>query len=223
MARLAVFDCDGTLVDSQANICAAMDAAFAQLGLAPPDHHIVRRIVGLSLPAAMARLLPQGSSADHQALAEHYKLAFQQMRASQTISEPLYAGMRDLLDSLHAEGWLLAVATGKSDRGLAHCLASHGIADHFISLQTSDRHPSKPHPAMLIAALADAEVDPADPDAACMIGDTSFDIEMAVAAGVRAIGVNWGYHDGTELLRAGAATVAGSMADLGAAIRSEQA
>ena len=110
-----------------------------------------------------------------------------------------------------AAGWLLAVATGKSDRGLVSCLEGHGIRQRFVSLQTADRHPSKPHPAMLQAALDEAGAMAED---SVLIGDTSFDIEMAVACGVRAIGVAWGYHEAQELLRAGAEAVAETPAEL---------
>ena len=125
--------------------------------------------------------------------------------------EPLYEGMADLLHTLHAEGWSLAVATGKSDRGLTACLAGHGLTDLFVSLQTADRHPSKPHPAMLEAALFEAGAQPAQ---TVMIGDTSFDMQMAVAARVRAIGVAWGYHSPDDLVATGADFVAHTMGEL---------
>lgn len=203
--RLAVFDCDGTLVDGQADICAAMDEAFASLGLPLPDRQTVRRVVGLSLPQAMRRLVPNLEPLLHNALVDSYKQAFRTARAEGRLAEPLFDGIRPLLDDLRARGWALAVATGKSDRGLTHCLAAHGLSDHFISLQTADRHPSKPHPAMLEAALAEAM---AQADDAVMIGDTSYDMAMAVAAGVRPIGVAWGYHAPDELRAAGAVAVA---------------
>jgi len=129
--------------------------------------------------------------------------------------EPLYDGIADLLRDLHASGWSLAVATGKSDRGLAACLATHGIADLFVSLQTADRHPSKPHPAMLEAAMFEAG---ALPGQAVMIGDTSFDMVMARSIGVTAIGVDWGYHDASELRASGAARVVATAAALAAAL-----
>ena len=127
------------------------------------------------------------------------------------LEEPLFDGIRELLDSLRGAGWDLGVATGKSQRGLEHCLAAHGLSDHFITLQTADFHPSKPHPAMLEAALDEAF---AAAENAVMIGDTSYDIQMARAAGVRAIGVDWGYHTAPELLAAGAEAVAQSPEDL---------
>ena len=210
--KLAIFDCDGTMVDSQANICRAMEYAFARERLSAPDHHVTRRIVGLSLKEAMAVLLPDHEDALHHRLADHYKRAFQELRSTGTmLEEPLYGGLVQLFDRLQAAGWLLAVATGKSDRGLSMVLAHHGLDSRFVSLQTADRHPSKPHPSMIELALADAGAAQA---CAAMIGDTSYDMEMGVNAGVRSIGVDWGYHDAHELTAAGADIVAGEMADL---------
>lgn len=203
--RLAVFDCDGTLVDGQANVCAAMDAAFTRHGLIAPDHHLVRRIVGLSLPQAIRQLLPGVDDALCMELDAAYRESFRSAREAGQVAEPLYEGIVPLLDRLLSTGWQLGVATGKSDRGLSHCLAMHGLSGHFVTLQTADRHPSKPHPAMLEAALAEAMADPAQ---AVMIGDTGYDMEMALAAGVRPIGVDWGYHSPEELRAAGAEEVA---------------
>jgi phosphoglycolate phosphatase len=117
----------------------------------------------------------------------------------------LFDGVIELLDALDADGWLLAVATGKSDRGLKHCLESHDIHARFVSLQTADRHPSKPHPSMVEQAIADAG---AAPDTTIVVGDTSFDMAMAAAAGAAPIGAGWGYHEAQELLDAGAIGVA---------------
>ncbi|MGB3379887.1 HAD-IA family hydrolase [Allopontixanthobacter sediminis] len=210
--RLAVFDCDGTLVDGQASICEAMDRGFASAGLPPPDHHLVRRIVGLSLPQAVRILAPGAAASDQVQVVEGYKQAFRDSRTEGRLEEPMFDGIAELIVQLRERGWLLAVATGKSDRGLESCLAGHGVIDHFISLQTADRHPSKPHPAMLEAAMADAAAMPRD---TVMIGDTSFDIDMARAINVRAIGVDWGYHTSAELTAAGAQAVATSAQNLG--------
>ena len=205
MTRLAIFDCDGTLVDSGATIFRALSTAFGQHALQLPPPEVSRRVIGLSLTEAMAALLPDGSAEQHLALAEDYKRAFWQLRAAGEVEEPLFDGVIELLDALEEEGWLLAVATGKSDRGLKHCLEAHGIHARFVSLQTADRHPSKPHPSMVSQALADAG---ASPEAGIVIGDTSFDMAMAVNAGAAGIGAGWGYHDAEELLRAGAVAVA---------------
>ncbi|MBM7407331.1 MULTISPECIES: HAD-IA family hydrolase [Sphingomonas] len=202
MTRLAVFDCDGTLVDSQANICRAMELAFGSAQLPLPDRAAIRRIVGLSLVEAVARLAPDVEPALHASVAEDYKRHFRAMRTDGGLAdEPLFDGVRVAIERLLADGWLLGVATGKSDRGLALILEHHGFSDHFVTLQTADRHPSKPHPSMLELAMTEAG---ADPENTVMIGDTSFDIAMAAAAGVHPIGVAWGYHTVAELTAAGA-------------------
>ena len=215
--RLVVFDCDGTLVDSQHSICTAMIRAFEGEKLVAPDRASILSVVGLSLPLAIARLLPDAEADYHHLLSESYKSAFQQLRRENAVSEPLYPGIADLIRALDADGWLLGVATGKSDRGLKLCLTHHGIHAHFLTLQTADRHPSKPHPSMLLTAMADAG---ASPDSTVMIGDTSFDIDMAVTAGVRALGVGWGYHAPADLIAAGAHAVAMDSDDLDRHIRS---
>ena len=208
MTRLAVFDCDGTLVDSQANICRAMEEAFAAARLAPPMRRDIRRIVGLSLVEAVTALLPDADPALHRSLAAAYKANFFRMRSSGELDpEPLFDGIGDVIAGLLDAGWLLGIATGKSDRGLTHILAHHALTAHFVTLQTADRHPSKPDPAMLQAAIDEVG---ASPETTVMIGDTSFDMVMARSAGARAIGVAWGYHPAEELLATGAHSVADS-------------
>ena len=209
--KLAVFDCDGTLIDGQASICAAMDSAFAAASLPAPDRHMVRRIVGLNLPQAMRRLVPDAGPGVHDRMVEAYKDAFRAARAAGALQQALFVGMADVLAALADGGWTLGVATGMSQRGLEHCLASHGLTHRFVTLQTADYHPSKPHPAMLEAALAEAL---ADADHAVMIGDTTYDMAMARSAGVRGIGVDWGYHDAQELREAGAEYIALTPQDL---------
>ena len=205
MNRLAIFDCDGTLVDSGATIYSALAEALTLHGITVPDARLCRRVVGLSLTEAMAALVPELGHSDHLMLAETYKDCFFRARSEGRVEEPLFDGILDLLDRLEAEGWLLAVATGKSDRGLKHCLDSHGIHARFVSLQTADRHPSKPHPSMALQAMADAG---ASPETSAIIGDTSFDMAMARGAGATGIGVAWGYHEPDDLLAAGALGVA---------------
>lgn len=210
--RLAMFDCDGTLVDSQANICRAMEEAFAVVGLEPPSRTRTRRVVGLSLVEAMRALLPGEDHALHHRLAAAYKDSFQRLRAGGELEdEPLFEGVAEILAALTDVGWMLGVATGKSDRGLAHILERHGIAHLFATLQTADRHPSKPDPSMLLAAMAETGAATGD---SAMIGDTSFDMAMGKAARMRAIGVAWGYHGVPELIGAGADLVADSAAAL---------
>ena len=211
MNRLAIFDCDGTLVDSQINICLAMEDCFAQAKLEPPCRTAIRRVVGLSLVEAMRKILPDADAGLHDLLAEDYKRAFRALRANGIVEEPLYDGVPELIEALADHGWLLGVATGKSDRGLALCLDHHKIAARFVTLQTADRHPSKPHPSMIEQALAEAG---ASAETSLMIGDTSYDMAMAKAAGVRGVGVSWGYHDHQVLLDAGADYIAARPADV---------
>ncbi|MCO4092994.1 MAG: HAD-IA family hydrolase [Sphingorhabdus sp.] len=214
--RLAIFDCDGTLVDSQANICMAMEHTFEGAGRTPPLRQDIRRVVGLSLVESMRVLLPDADDKTHDELAEHYRGAFLNLRNSGLVDEPLYDGMAALLSELDEDGWNLGVATGKSDRGLIRCLDHHAITGLFVTLQTADRHPSKPHPSMVYQALADAGADARN---AVVIGDTVYDIHMGRAAGTRTVGVNWGYHRVAELREAGADYIAESMDDLKAYLK----
>jgi phosphoglycolate phosphatase len=209
--RLAIFDCDGTLVDSQANICLAMEECFAGAGFPAPTRERTRRVVGLSLVEAMRAMLPDAEPQVHLTLAEDYKQCFHRLRGRGLVEEPLYDGVAELIERLDRDGWLLGVATGKSDRGLALCLDHHGLAGRFATLQTADRHPSKPHPSMIEKAIADAG---ASPETTIMIGDTSYDMAMARAAGVTALGVTWGYHSSEELLAAGAHHIAAHPLDV---------
>jgi phosphoglycolate phosphatase len=209
--RLAIFDCDGTLVDSGATIYAALKASMDENGLDVPPPSVSRRVIGLSLIEAMAALLPDATPEQHLKLAEDYKRAFMSLRTGGRVEEPLFDGVIELLDALEKDGWLLAVATGKSDRGLRHCLEQHAIHARFISLQTADRHPSKPHPSMVEQAIADAGASRAT---TIVVGDTSFDMAMAVNAGATGIGAGWGYHEADELLEAGAVAVADQPLDV---------
>lgn len=209
--RLALFDCDGTLVDGQAGVVHAMEAAFAELALPAPDRHLVRRSVGLSLPQAIRALAPNADDDVCAELDAAYRRIFRAHREGGHLVEPLYDGIAELVVQLDEAGWMLGVATGKSQRGLEHCLATHGLTTHFATLQTADHHPSKPHPSMIDTALAETGV---AAQHCVMIGDTQFDMAMAVNAGVRAIGVDWGYHTVEELLDSGAEVVATSPAHL---------
>ncbi len=216
---LVVFDCDGTLVDSQHAIVSTMAAAFEAAGLPAPDAAAVRRVVGLSLESAVARLLegadgaPSADALDRQSqrLAELYRRAFHELRSDADYREPLFPGARDALAGLHALQVLLGIATGKGRRGLLATLESHGLADFFVTLQTADSAPGKPHPGMLERAMAETGSAPHD---TVLVGDTVFDIEMARNAGVTAIGVSWGYHEAEELAAAGATRVIDSFSQL---------
>jgi phosphoglycolate phosphatase len=209
--RCAIFDCDGTLVDSGSTIHRALGFAFAEHGLPLPPRSQTQKVIGLSLVEAMAVLTPDLGEESHRRLSETYKDAFVTLRGAGEVEEPLFDGILPLLDALEDGGWLLAVATGKSDRGLRHCLERHGIHHRFLSLQTADRHPSKPHPAMALKAMTDCG---AEPERTLVIGDTGWDMGMARAAGAHAVGVLWGYHDAAELNAAGAQVLIRQPAEL---------
>ena len=199
--RLAVFDCDGTLVDSQHVIVASMHAAFASEALALPDAESVRRLVGLPLAEIVARLAGGEDAARHARLVAAYRENFFALRQRADHVEPVFEGCLAALDAIESAGWLLGIATGKTRRGLDAVLASHGLGKRFVTLQTGDLGPGKPHPAMLERALAETGAAAAD---CVMIGDTTFDMEMARSAGVAGFAVAWGYHSVAELMAAGA-------------------
>jgi phosphoglycolate phosphatase len=209
--RLVVFDLDGTLVDSQATIVACAQAAFATEGLTVPTAEAIRRIVGLSLAQAMTVLLGRDEPLLASRMAEHYREAFFVHRQRPEFDEPLFPGVVELLELLAGRGHCLGIATGKAMRGLKAVLERHGLEQYFTTLQTADLHPSKPDPSMIRAALAEAG---AAPDEAVMVGDTSYDILMARAAGITAIGVAWGNHPAAELTAAGADHVLGRFGEL---------
>jgi phosphoglycolate phosphatase len=216
--QLVVFDVDGTLVDSQHHILAAMEVAFAAIGHPTPARETVLGVVGLSLAEAMAALAPHLPEEATLRLAGHYRDGFvgQREAGGPAAVAPLYPGARAALDRLAARpGTLLGVATGKARPGLEHVLASHALAPLFATTQTADAHPSKPHPSMLLAALQETGVDAAD---AVMIGDTAFDVAMGRAAGLRTIAVTWGYHPRDRLAAAGPDLVIDDYAALDAAL-----
>lgn len=197
--RLAIFDVDGTLVDSQGHIVAAMQTAYDGLGWVAPSRDAVLSIVGLSLEEAFLRLAPEATDSERATLSDGYKTAFADLRRA-GMTSPLYPGVPEMLTRLHAEPeLLLAIATGKSRRGLEAMLDAHDLRRFFVSTQVADDHPSKPHPSMVMTALAETGVVARN---ALMIGDTSFDMEMGAAAGVATIGVTWGYHPHEALSRA---------------------
>ncbi|WP_114227103.1 MULTISPECIES: HAD-IA family hydrolase [Sphingomonas] len=211
MTRLAIFDCDGTLVDSGHSIHTALSETFAAHDRAVPPRVEAQRVIGLSLTEAMAFLAPDADDIEHERMASTYRDAFVDLRRRGAVAEPLFEGIAPLLDALTADGWLLAIATGKSDRGLHHCLTANQLLDRFVSLQTADRHPSKPDPSMALEAMMEAG---ATPEQSVVIGDTGWDMGMARAAGAHAVGALWGYHDGAELQRAGAHALARDPAEV---------
>ncbi len=203
---LVIFDMDGTLIDSGDVIVAAMRRAFEGERLAAPDPRAVRRIVGLELFEAVRRLAPDLDPDQLTRVGRAYQAAFVAARGAGggEASAPLFPGARAALERLAATETLLGVATGKARRGLEHTLDVHGLRPYFQTTQTCSENPGKPHPGMIERCLSETG---ADPRRTVMVGDTSFDIEMARNAGAHAIGVAWGYHEAEELRAAGAATV----------------
>lgn len=202
--RLALFDCDGTLADSEYAIIAAMQQAFRLCDLPPPAPQQIRQIIGLSLVRGVDRIAADLDPDIRHAIVEAYRHAFFTERTSAAAPEPLFDGMVGVLDQLAATGWQLGIATGKSQRGLLRLLDAHGLTGRFVTLQTADHHPSKPDPSMAHAAMRQTLV---RPDHCVVVGDTAFDMAMARAAGAGAIGVTWGAHDAAQLHDAGATAI----------------
>lgn len=208
--RLIVFDCDGTLIDSQAAIIHAMREAFAEVVRDPPSDDAIRGIVGLSVPQAVGALA-RGADAETLARldAEFRRSSIAYRAANPGMSAPLYDGARDALDRLDATGALMAVATGKARRGLEHVFDVYDLRRYFVASQTADDAPSKPHPGMLENCERDTGA-----SELVMIGDTSFDMTMARNHGCRTIGVTWGYHAPDTLREAGAERIIDDFAEL---------
>lgn len=209
--QLVIFDCDGTIADSQHMIVAAMNEAFRVAELTQPPREAVVRIIGLSLEDAVRELLPETLYPRAAEIAEDYKSAFHDLRAAGLPQEPLFPGMKAAIRKLKEQGAQLGIATGKSRRGVRVLLERGGLADAFATIQTADTHPSKPHPSMIEAAMAETG---AHANETLMIGDTTFDMGMARNAGVRAVGVSWGYHPVSALREAGADVIVDDAAGL---------
>jgi len=209
---LVLFDCDGTLVDSQNMIVEAMRRAYEANGETPPPRREILSIVGLSLNNALSKLTGTPVDARVLRLVEAYKTSFHDLRADSTYHEPLFPGALEAVERLaEMDDVLLGVATGKSQRGLRAVLEMHNIRQHFSTLQTADDAPSKPHPEMIHRALRETG---ADVSQTVVIGDTSFDMEMARNANSHAIGVSWGYHPTDHLVAAGAGRILDEFVEL---------
>ncbi|HEY8194200.1 MAG TPA: HAD-IA family hydrolase [Hyphomicrobium sp.] len=214
--KLVVFDCDGTIVDSQAGIVLSMEHAFKSLRMIPPTREQTLAVIGLSLLEACSALAPEAEYATRAELAERYKRAFREMNPDPSEADILFPQAKETIVHLAGrEDRLLGIATGKSRRGIDRLFDREGWHANFATIQTADDHPSKPHPSMLLQAMRDTG---ATPKTTVMIGDTTYDIAMARAAGVCAIGVAWGYHSVAELTEAGAHMIVQRFADLPAAL-----
>jgi phosphoglycolate phosphatase len=203
--KLIVFDWDGTLMDSEARIVACIHAAFADLGLPLPSAAAARDIIGLGLGEAMATLWPESRPEDRHALVERYRHHF--LVANETASE-LFPGVVETLNWLRGRDYLLAVATGKSRRGLDLVLGTTGLGGYFQATRCADETFSKPHPQMLLEIMDELG---ARGDETLMVGDTEYDMEMARNAGAHALAVCYGVHAPERLLAQGPL---GCLADL---------
>ncbi len=186
--RLLVFDWDGTVVDSTMPIVRAVQAAYCDLGLAPPEEKAARYIIGLKLDTAFFHLSPDLSEGKIEALLERYRYHYLQGDAE----IPLFDGMRALLEKLDQEDYFLGVATGKSRKGLDRMLRQNGLMQRFHATRCADESFSKPHPEMLLYLMERLGV---TPDETLMIGDTTHDIQLAKNAGTQALAVSYGAHD----------------------------
>ncbi|CUA85348.1 haloacid dehalogenase superfamily, subfamily IA, variant 3 with third motif having DD or ED/haloacid dehalogenase superfamily, subfamily IA, variant 1 with third motif having Dx(3-4)D or Dx(3-4)E [Chelatococcus sambhunathii] len=212
--RFLVFDIDGTLLDSQNLLVAAQEATFAAHGLPAPSREEVLSVVGLSLAETFRALA--GPDGPHAALEATYRMTFPRLLAEPALASPLFAGSDALVRDLAGrEDHLLGIATGKSRRGVRRLFDAHGWHTLFASVQTADDAPSKPHPAMLEQAMGEVGAAPAE---TVMIGDSTYDMQMARAAGCRAVGVGWGYCRVDALREAGAQVIVESIEELAAVL-----
>jgi len=210
--KLVLFDADGTLIDSQAIIHASMTRTFEDFGHRPPSLFDTKSIVGLSLEIAIARLLDRLRDEMTCKMTAKYKANFLDLVELPEYETRLFPGIRDLIETLSKrENVLIGMVTGKSRAGIDRFLDSQGFRPHFVTSRCADDCPSKPHPAMVLECCDDVGIEPAS---SVVIGDTSFDIEMAKSAGATALGVAWGYHDTHLLEKAGANDIAHTADDL---------
>lgn len=199
--KLAIWDMDGTVVDSREVIQTAMERAFAACDLEPPNYDATRKLVGLDLATVCSTLAPQLEGEALLGLIEAYKHAFISRRTEPDFIEPLYDGAVETLERLANEGWLLAVATGKARRGVQALFEMHPIAQYFDTVWCADDGPGKPNPFMCQQAMAAVGAEPAQ---SLIIGDAVHDMAMGRAAGIRCKGVAWGFGAADELEAAGA-------------------
>ena len=190
--ELIVFDWDGTLMDSEAHIVASMQHAVEDLALSPVSVDSVRNTIGLGLREAIAKLLPHEEDEVHKAMVDRYRYHF----FADDPCQP-FDGAEGVLSTLRDNGYLLAVATGKGRQGLNRVLASTGFGQYFVESRCADETCSKPHPQMLHEIMDVLEV---LPDRTLMIGDTEYDLQMANAAGVAPLAVDYGVHERDRLL-----------------------
>lgn len=212
--RLAVFDLDGTLVDSRQPLHCAMSRAFARMGIDLP-YDTLRVVIGLNMAESLNHLAPGLDEAGRAELLAHVRECFAEAHAEPGYIEPLYEGAAELLTRLREEGWLVAMATGKSRAGVEMITRMHDWGEVFHSSHCAGDGPGKPDPAMLHAAMKCLEC---APHQTIMVGDTSHDMRMARNAGVYAQGVAWGFQTAEEVAQADPDHIAHTFAELSASI-----
>lgn len=190
---LIVFDWDGTVVDSTAVIAGSIQAACRDLDFSVPSDNAARHVIGMGLLQALRHAVPDAPDAALQPLAERYRHHY----LAQDGGIPLFDGARDTIAELHDAGYHLAVATGKSRNGLERSMLTSGMTRYFHATRTADQTFSKPHPAMLLEIMDELGV---EPGLVLMVGDTTHDLQMAINAGVGAVGVTHGAHPAEQLL-----------------------
>lgn len=191
--RLLVFDWDGTLMDSVATIVACTQAVLREMKVEGVPEPTIRGTIGLGVRETIEILIPGCTDELFDQVLEVYRHLWWSTYRDRPV---LFPGVEEMLRALSEEGYLLAVATGKSRRGLDHALEQTGLRDLFHSTRTADEAFSKPHPRMLLDILDDLGVRPGE---AVMIGDTTFDLEMARSAGTAGVAVCTGSHCREEL------------------------
>ena len=189
---LIVFDWDGTVMDSTAVIVSSIQAACRDLNLSVPSDEAARYVIGMGLGEALRHAVPDAPDSMYEPLVARYRYHF----LSQDAAIPLFAEARETIVDLHEQGYLLAVATGKSRIGLDRALASSGLAKYFHATRTADQTFSKPHPAMLLEIIDELGL---TAERTLMVGDTTHDLQMAINAGVDALGVTHGAHPEDQL------------------------
>jgi phosphoglycolate phosphatase len=189
---LIVFDWDGTLMDSTAHITRSIQASCRDLGLPVPGDEAASYVIGLGLRDALQIAAPTLDPADYPKLAERYR--FHYLTKGETTE--LFGGVRAMLENLRDEGYLLAVATGKSRVGLNRALDESRLTSLFDGTRCADQTFSKPHPAMLHELMRELGQ---DLNRTVMVGDTTHDLQMAKNAGVASIGVTYGAHPAKSL------------------------
>jgi phosphoglycolate phosphatase len=205
--ELIIFDWDGTLMDSTARIVSSLQQSAISAGLKMPSAEQAKQVIGLGLQEGFAVLFPEADKKDAELVAEHYRHEFVYLN---TTAHDLFTGVIEWLEDARRNQLLMAVATGKSRAGLDRELTKHSMHHHFVTTRCADECFSKPHPQMINEILNETGM---DPEQAIMIGDTTFDLDMANAAGVDSLGLIQGAHSKDQLLSSAPIAIVDSFND----------